>query len=141
MKPRQKQVFPAVPRAETGMAAAKRNPKRTVFLAGFGQMAAHAKQASSFLKALSHESRLSILCLLSDGEKSVTELEVLLSLRQSAVSQQLARLRLDGLVRAKRCGKTMCYSLANDDVGAVLSTLQALFCNRAKRGQRKPVRR
>jgi DNA-binding transcriptional ArsR family regulator len=132
-KPRQMRVFPAVPRAATGMAAVKRNAKRTVSLAGFGQMAARAKQASAFLKALSHESRLLILCLLCEGEKSVTELEDLLSLRQSAVSQQLARLRLDGLVRPRRNGKAVHYSLANDGVGLILGTLHALFCKRAKR--------
>ena len=133
-KPRQKRIFPGIPRAATGLAAVKRNTKTTASLAGLGQMTVHAKQASAFLKALSHESRLSILCLLCEGEKSVTELEGLLSLRQSAVSQQLARLRLDGLVRAKRCGKTMCYSLANDDIELVLGALHALFCKRAKHG-------
>ncbi len=136
-KPRQKRVFPVVPRAAVGIAAVKRNAKRTVSLAGLEQMAERAKDASAFLKALSHETRLLILCLLCEGDKSVTELEELLLLRQSSVSQQLARLRLDGLVRAKRCGKTMCYSLANDDVGLVLGTLHTLFCKRVKRRRRK----
>lgn len=53
----------------------------------------NSRQASDFLKALSHESRLLILCLLAEGEKSVGELEEFLSQRQSTVSQQLARLR------------------------------------------------
>ena len=64
------------------------------------QMADNAREASEFLKALAHESRLMILCNLLDGEKSVGELEDFLSLRQSTVSQQLARLRLEGLVGA-----------------------------------------
>jgi DNA-binding transcriptional ArsR family regulator len=59
---------------------------------------ANAREASEFLKALSHEARLVILCLLVDGEKSVSELEKTLSLRQPAISQQLARLRADDLV-------------------------------------------
>jgi DNA-binding transcriptional ArsR family regulator len=139
-KPRQMRVFPAIPRAATGMAAVKRNAKRTVSLAGFGQMAARAKQASAFLKALSNESRLLILCLLCEGEKSVTELEDLLSLRQSAVSQQLARLRLDGLVRPRRNGKAVHYSLANDGVGLILGALHALFGKRANRARRKAAR-
>ena len=57
-----------------------------------------AKSASCFLKAISHEGRLMILCHLVSGEKSVTELEDLILARQAAVSQQLSRLRLEGLV-------------------------------------------
>ena len=56
-----------------------------------------AHTAAEFLKAISHEGRLMILCHLATGEKSVTELEDLLSARQAAVSQQLSRLRLEGL--------------------------------------------
>ena len=63
------------------------------------RMTEKATAASNFLKAISHEGRLMILCHLSTGEKSVTELETLLSARQAAVSQQLTRLRLEGLVR------------------------------------------
>jgi DNA-binding transcriptional ArsR family regulator len=75
-------------------------------------MVDRAKQATGFLKGLSQESRLLILCFLSEGENSVTNLEELLALRQSTVSQQLARLRLDGLVKTKRDGKTIYYNLA-----------------------------
>lgn len=95
-------------------------------------MADRAKQASDFLKALSHETRLLILCILSEGEKSVKDLEALLELRQSTVSQQLARLRLDGLVETKRQGKTIYYSLANDDVRTVLGAVHDVFCAKAK---------
>ncbi len=62
---------------------------------------ANAQKASEFLKALSHEVRLLILCFLMDGEKSVSEIEHMLRLRQPAVSQQLARLRTDGLVETQ----------------------------------------
>ena len=62
------------------------------------RMVDNAKRASDFLKALAHESRLIILCILAEGEKSVSELEDMLELRQPTVSQQLARLRADGLV-------------------------------------------
>ena len=72
----------------------------------------NAQAASEFLKALSHEARLVILCLLTEGEKSVTEIEQLLKLRQPAVSQQLARLRADDLVETRRDGKNIYYSLA-----------------------------
>ncbi len=62
----------------------------------------NARLASEFLKALSHETRLLLLCLLSEKERSVTDLENSLSLRQPTVSQQLARLRLDGLVTTQK---------------------------------------
>ena len=95
-----------------------------------------ARQASEFLKALSHESRLLILCILSQGEQSVAELEELLSLRQPAVSQQLARLRRDGLVDTKRNGKTIHYRLANDDVRTILKAVYDVFCRKPRRGAR-----
>ena len=76
-------------------------------------MVDNAKRASEFLKALAHESRLIILCILAEGEKSVSELEHELSLRQPTVSQQLARLRADGLVSTRRDGKVIYYSLAS----------------------------
>ena len=95
---------------------------------GLQRMVERARQASNFLKALSHESRLLILCTLCKGEKSVTELEEFLSLPQSTASQQLARLRLDGLVTTRRDGKTIYYSLATDDVRAILETIYHIFC-------------
>lgn len=87
-----------------------------------------ARRASDFLKALSHENRLLLLCLLAERERTVTELENLLSLRQPMVSQQLARLRLDRLVTTRRDGKAMYYSLANDDVRRVISVIYDIFC-------------
>ena len=88
----------------------------------------NAKKASEFLKALSHEARLVILCLLTEGEKSVTEIEQLLKLRQPAVSQQLARLRADDLVETRRDGKNIYYSLARPEVKQVIQTLHSAFC-------------
>jgi DNA-binding transcriptional ArsR family regulator len=87
-----------------------------------------AKEASEFLKALAHESRLVILCLLIDGPKSVGELEQLLGLRQSAVSQQLARLRADDLVEARREGKNIYYSIARPEVVEIIGSLYRAFC-------------
>lgn len=87
-----------------------------------------ARRASEFLKALSHENRLLLLCLLAEKERSVSELEAILNLRQPTISQQLARLRLDGLVNARREGKAIHYSLANDDVRAMIGVLHRLFC-------------
>ncbi len=92
------------------------------------QMADNAREASEFLKALAHESRLLILCELLGGEKSVGELEKFLERRQSTVSQQLARLRLEGLVAARRDGKTIYYSIADEKVRAVIGVLYNTFC-------------
>ena len=87
-----------------------------------------AKSASNFLKAISHEGRLMILCHLVSGEKSVTELEELISARQAAVSQQLSRLRLEGLVIPRRDGKTIYYRLADDKPKRMLEVIYDLFC-------------
>ena len=92
------------------------------------QLMRKARKASNFLKALSHENRLLLLCLLAERERSVTELENILSLRQSAVSQQLARLRYDGMVDTRRDGKTIYYSLADENVRAILEALRKAFC-------------
>jgi DNA-binding transcriptional ArsR family regulator len=95
-------------------------------------MIANAAQASEFLKALSHEARLVILCLLIEGERSVTEIEQMLDLRQPAVSQQLARLRADNLVETRRDGKNIYYSLARPEVRAVIEALHGAFCKPRK---------
>lgn len=93
-----------------------------------GELLEQARAASEFLKALSHEARLVILCQLAEGEKSVTELEQSLNLRQPAVSQQLARLRADDLVATRRDGKNIYYSLARNEVREVISALHRAFC-------------
>jgi ArsR family transcriptional regulator len=91
-------------------------------------MFSQAEEASAFLKALAHEGRLMILCSLVHGEKSVTELENLLNSRQAAVSQQLARLRLEGIVSARRDGKTIYYSLRDPKVQEMIGLLYKMFC-------------
>jgi ArsR family transcriptional regulator len=91
-------------------------------------MVDNATKASNFLKAISHEGRLMILCHLVTGEKSVTELEELLSARQAAVSQQLSRLRLEGLVIPRREGKAIYYRLADDRPRRILEVVYELFC-------------
>ncbi|MDO6587281.1 metalloregulator ArsR/SmtB family transcription factor [Salipiger sp. 1_MG-2023] len=92
------------------------------------RIAEKAANAAAFLKAISHEGRLMILCHLVSGEKSVTELEDLLSARQAAVSQQLSRLRLEGLVVPRREGKAIYYRLADDRPKRMLETVYELFC-------------
>jgi len=92
------------------------------------KMMSSACDASNLLKAISHEGRLMILCHLVTGEKSVTELEDLLHARQAAVSQQLARLRLEGLVTPRREGKTIFYSLTDDRPRRILEVIYDMFC-------------
>ncbi len=87
-----------------------------------------AQSAAAFLKALAHEGRLLILCHLVSGEKSVTELEQLLSSRQAAVSQQLARLRLEGIVDYRRDGKSIYYSIKDDKARNLISLVYDQFC-------------
>ncbi len=96
--------------------------------ADFDRMMENARQATDFLKAFAHEGRLMILCYLATGERSVTELEQLLSQRQAAVSQQLARLRLEGLVENRREGKTIYYRLVDGRVRQMIEVVYELFC-------------
>lgn len=88
-----------------------------------------ASQAAEFLKALANENRLLILCHLSEGEMSVSELEDVLGLRQPTLSQQLSRLRIDKLVSTRRDGKTIYYSLSSNEVGQLLELMYGLFCS------------
>ena len=95
------------------------------------KMMRNAQNAANFLKAISHEGRLMILCHLATGEKSVTELEDLLAARQAAVSQQLSRLRLEGLVTPRRDGKAIYYSLTDDRPKQIMEVVYDLFCRDA----------
>jgi len=84
---------------------------------------ANAEQASILLKALSNEKRLQIACVLSHGEKAVGELEKIIGLSQSALSQHLARLRRDKIVTTRREAQTIYYSLATPAVEILLESL------------------
>ena len=97
------------------------------------RMAGNAKRAAEFLKALAHESRLMILCILAEGEKSVSELEDMLNLRQPTVSQQLARLRADGLVSTRRDGKAIYYKLASEEARVVIGAVYDVFCKKIRK--------
>jgi len=94
----------------------------------FEALFSQAKAAADLLKALSHETRLLILCLLSEREMSVSEIEDIVQLPQANVSQQLARLRQDKLVIARREGRVIHYQIANDDVERVIGSLYDVFC-------------
>lgn len=87
-----------------------------------------AERASQLLKAMSNGHRLLILCQLLKGERSVGELEKVVGLSQSALSQHLARLRRDELVKTRRSAQTIFYSLNGHEVPAVIDTLYNLYC-------------
>lgn len=87
-----------------------------------------ARRASALLKAMGNPHRLVILCQLLEGEKSVGELERQVGLSQSALSQHLARLRRDALVKTRRSAQTIFYSLSGSEAEAVLGTLHQLYC-------------
>lgn len=89
----------------------------------------NAVRGCDLLKSMAHEGRLIILCLLSERERSVTELEEALDLRQPAVSQQLARLRSDRLVATRRDGKMIFYSLASDEVRRIVKAMRDMYAD------------
>ena len=91
------------------------------------ELQVNAREASVLLKAMSNERRLMILCHLARGEKTVGELEDLVALSQSALSQHLARLRRDRLVRTRRNAQSIYYSLNGTQAVAVMSTLGSLY--------------
>ena len=92
----------------------------------------NVRDAASLLKSLSNDRRLMIVCELSSGEKSVGALEERVGLTQSALSQHLARLRKDGIVRTRRDSQRIYYSLADENVGRMLETLTDLYCAAGK---------
>ena len=95
-------------------------------------MRAHAADASRLLKALANEKRLMLLCLLAEGERSVSELNARLELSQSALSQHLAILRDDGLVTTRREAQSIFYGLAPGPAQRVIDTLHGIYCGDAK---------
>ncbi len=93
-------------------------------------MLENARQATALLKAMAHEGRLIIFCRLAEGECADSDLEEMLSARQAAVSQQLSRLRLEGMVTTRRDGKAIYYSIKDDRVKQMIDTVYKLFCDK-----------
>lgn len=92
------------------------------------ELQANASRACSLLKSMANEARLLILCNLAKGEKSVSELQELIGLSQSALSQHLAVLRREQLVETRRSAQMVYYRIANQDATAILETLYQQFC-------------
>jgi DNA-binding transcriptional ArsR family regulator len=95
-------------------------------------MASHAVE---LLKAMANEWRLMILCQLSEGEKTVSELQTILGLSQSALSQHLAVLRRERIVRSRKEAQSVSYSLSGDDATKVMQTLHEVFCKTQGEGK------
>ena len=98
------------------------------------RLADSARDATRFLKTFANQHRLTILCHLVEGERAFGELEQLLGIQQAHLSQQLARLRRDGLVRTRRVSRTIYYRLGSDEAKAMIGTLYGLFCRTPARG-------
>ena len=92
------------------------------------QMRAAAGEAITALRTLANEDRLLLLCQLSQGEMSVSELEEALEIRQPTLSQQLGVLRTENLVQTRRDGKRIYYSVADQKTLSILGLLYELYC-------------
>lgn len=97
-------------------------------LPDFSGMEGHAEEAARLLRSLGNPHRLMVLCALSSGERSVGELNGLVPLSQSALSQHLAVLREENLVRTRRDGQTVYYSVPDGPALRILDVLYGAFC-------------
>jgi ArsR family transcriptional regulator len=95
-----------------------------------GQMRSSARIVTALLRALANEDRLLLLCQMTQGERSVGELETALNIRQPTLSQQLGVLRTEGLVTTRREGKRIFYAVADPKVLALLGALYTLYCEK-----------
>ena len=91
-------------------------------------MQEYAADAAGLMKALGNESRLMILCVLAEGERSVSDLNTIVPLSQSPLSQQLARLRQQGLVKTRRESQTIYYALEHGPADRVIMLLHDIYC-------------
>jgi DNA-binding transcriptional ArsR family regulator len=101
----------------------------------------NTERAATLMKALANENRLLILCELLDGERCVNEMEKVVGLSQSALSQHLALLRRDKLVDTRRDGKTICYSLSGRETPVVLEMLYRMFSPDERESDRNEPRK
>ncbi len=93
------------------------------------QMQVQAEAASDLLKAMANPQRLRVLCLLIEREMSVGEINALVDLSQSALSQHLAVLREKKLVSTRREAQTVYYTVSDGLVHDIIETLHTAFCS------------
>lgn len=115
----------------TGKTRKRRNPR----------LCRSVGEASDLLKALANANRLSIICLLLEGESSVAEIESELGIRQPTLSQQLGELREAGVVASRRDAKHIYYRVADDRAGRVVKTLREVFSQLEDWCEKLPARR
>jgi DNA-binding transcriptional ArsR family regulator len=96
--------------------------------AAASDMKKNSKAAAKMLKSIGNQCRLLILCNLEGKEMSVSQLNSQINLSQSALSQHLAILRKDGLVKTRRASQTIYYSMADDRASQILQTLHKMYC-------------
>lgn len=106
-----------------------------------GELEARALRATSLLKAMANPVRLLVLCQLAEGEKSVGELEGVVEVSQSALSQHLALLRQRKLVKSRRAGQTIFYTLDGSEAPALLAALYQVYCSQGSLVRRPRNRR
>jgi DNA-binding transcriptional ArsR family regulator len=117
-------------RQSRASAAPLAQPLLSVTRQGLKQLEKNAHKASDLLGAMANTSRLMILCQLAGGERSVSDLQPMIGLSQSALSQHLAVLRRKRLVRTRRDGQSIYYSLASGEAASIMHTLHEQFCRR-----------
>lgn len=96
------------------------------------ELTSRSEEVADLLKVLANSHRLLILCELNGGERSVSELESVVPLSQSALSQHLAKLREHNVVTTRREAQTIYYALSDKRVRRVMATLHSQFCGPAK---------
>jgi len=101
----------------------------------FNELHDMAANACELLKAMANEWRLMILCQLAEGERTVGELQTLLGLSQSALSQHLAILRREKIVRSRKHAQSVIYSLTGDEATKVMESLHDVFCGATSSGE------
>lgn len=94
----------------------------------YSQLQENAENAVSLLKAVGNKHRLMILCILQEGELSVSEINQRIPMAQSTLSQHLSALRKDKIVSTRRAAQTIYYSLNSDNVVELISLLHKLYC-------------
>lgn len=101
-------------------------------------MARQADAAVDLLKALANPQRLRILCLLIEGERSVSEINMVIPISQSALSQHLAVLREKGLVSTRKQSQTVFYRVAEGPAHQIIETLHDVYCPIVPAGETHP---
>lgn len=92
-----------------------------------------AVRVTDLLKAMANPSRLMILCQLAEGERSVGQMESVVGLSQSALSQHLAVLRKKRIVATRREAQSIFYTLASKEVEEIMASLYRVFCAKVTR--------